>query len=62
MVSNGMLAKGLTLLEALAEHPQGTGVSQMAREVGLPISTVHRLLGNLVERGFVSFDSGSRRY
>jgi len=62
MVSNGMLAKGLTLLEALAEHPQGTGVSQMAREVGLPISTVHRLLGNLVERGFVSFDPSSRRY
>jgi IclR family transcriptional regulator, acetate operon repressor len=60
--SNGMLDKGLTLLEALAEHPQGTGVSQVAREVGLPASTVHRLLANLVERGFVSFDSDSRRY
>jgi IclR family acetate operon transcriptional repressor len=62
VASNGMLDKGLTLLEALAEHPQGTGVSQVAREVGLPASTAHRLLANLVERGFVSFDSDSRRY
>lgn len=62
VTTNGMLAKGLTLLEALAEHPQGTGVSQIAREVGLPVSTVHRLLGNLVERGFVSFAPDSRRY
>jgi DNA-binding IclR family transcriptional regulator len=61
-MTDGMLAKGLTLLEALAEHPQGTGVSQIAREVGLPVSTVHRLLGNLVERGFVNFAPDSRRY
>jgi IclR family acetate operon transcriptional repressor len=58
----GMLQKGLTLLEALAGHPDGAGVSQLAREVEFPVSTVHRLLGDLVGRAFVSFDPGKRRY
>jgi DNA-binding IclR family transcriptional regulator len=58
----GMLQKGLILLEALGAHPEGAGVSQLAREVGFPVSTVHRLLGTLVECAFVSFDPGDRRY
>ena len=28
-----MLGKGLRLLVALGDHPKGTGVSQLAREV-----------------------------
>jgi IclR family acetate operon transcriptional repressor len=62
MSTEGMLAKGLSLLEALGRHPNGVGVSQVAREVGLPISTVHRLLATLVKRGFASLDPESRRY
>lgn len=62
MATEGMLEKGLSLLEALGGHPDGVGVSQVAREVDLPVSTVHRLLATLVRRGFVSFDIESRRY
>lgn len=62
MATEGMLEKGLSLLEALGGHPEGAGVSQIAREVGLPVSTVHRLLATLVKRRFASFDSQSRRY
>lgn len=62
MATEGMLEKGLSILETLGGHPNGVGVSQVAREVGLPVSTVHRLLATLVKRGFVSFDSESRRY
>lgn len=62
MATEGMLEKGLSLLEALGGHPDGAGVSRVAREVDLPVSTVYRLLATLVKRGFVSFDSESRRY
>lgn len=62
MATNGMLAKGLSLLEALGGHPNGVGVSQVAREVGLPVSTAHRLLATMVTLGFVHFDAEHRRY
>lgn len=58
----GMLAKGLNLLDALAEYPDGAGVSELAREVRLPVSTVHRLLATMVQLGFVSFHGNRRQY
>lgn len=57
-----MLAKGLMLLEALGNHADGVGVSMLAREVGLPVSTTHRLLTTMVPLGFVRFDADSRHY
>jgi DNA-binding IclR family transcriptional regulator len=58
----GMLAKGLNLLDTLGEYPDGAGVSELAREVRLPVSTVHRLLATMVQFGFVSFHSNRRQY
>jgi IclR family acetate operon transcriptional repressor len=60
--SGGMLAKGLTLLVMLGEHPDGIGLSDLARLVGMPVSTVHRLLATLHSFGFVHFDAERRRY
>ena len=60
--TDGMLAKGLRILIALGEHPDGEGVSQLAREVGVPVSTAHRLLAGMIPLGFVSFDAERRRY
>jgi IclR family transcriptional regulator, acetate operon repressor len=57
-----MLEKGLDLLLALGEYPDGVGVSELARDVGLPVSTVHRLLGTMVARKFASFDPSKRLY
>jgi DNA-binding IclR family transcriptional regulator len=62
MATDGMLAKGLNILEALGGYPDGVGVSEVARKVGLPVSTVHRLLATLVDRGFVTFDPVRRQY
>ena len=62
MSNNGMLAKGLTLFGALAEYPDGVGVTKLSRNVRLPVSTVHRLLGEMVRYGFVHLDAESRRY
>jgi DNA-binding IclR family transcriptional regulator len=58
----GMLSKGLILLDALGEHPQGITVTDMAREVGLAVSTVHRLLQSEIHHGYVSFDAATKTY
>jgi DNA-binding IclR family transcriptional regulator len=60
--TDGMLKKGLGLLEALGGHPDGVGVSRVAKDAALPVSTTHRLLNDLVASGFASFDLEARRY
>lgn len=53
--------RALDLLDALAEARGPVGVTALARAVGLPKSTVHRLLAALVRRGLVEqFDAGYR--
>jgi len=56
------LKKGLNLLEALGGYPDGVGVSRVATDAALPVSTTHRLLNDLVASGFASFDPETRRY
>jgi Transcriptional regulator len=43
------------------EHPE-RGVTEVARDFGLPHSVAQRLLAVLTHRGFLSRDPGSRRY
>lgn len=62
MATDGTLAKGFTLLQVLVEHPHGVSVTGLSREVGLPASTVHRLLTEMVRIGLARTDSDSRRY
>jgi DNA-binding IclR family transcriptional regulator len=59
---DGMLGKGLNLLLALGEHPEGAGVSRLAATVGVPASTAHRLLNSMIPAGFVTFDDDTRQY
>jgi IclR family KDG regulon transcriptional repressor len=40
--------KGLVLLEALAKHERGSGVTELANQLMLNKSNVHRLLQALV--------------
>lgn len=48
--------RALVLLEHIAEHSGGIRLSDLARKVGLPTSTVHRLLTTLESRRFVQMD------
>lgn len=57
--------KALALLEAVVTAPGPIGVSQLARQLQLPKSTVHRLLQVLCEQDFVGragpeYETGSR--
>lgn len=50
------LIRALSLLNALARHDQGLGLSEAAKETGLAVSTAHRLLSTLQRENFVRFD------
>ncbi len=52
----------LDVLESLASRRGATGISELAQLVGLHVSTVHRLLATLVDRGYVRQDPDSSRY
>lgn len=47
------LDRGLTLLEHLAQHPDGLALAAMATELDMPLSACHRLLAELQRRGYV---------
>ncbi|TAM58322.1 IclR family transcriptional regulator [bacterium] len=52
----------LDVLEALATRRTATGISELSHIVGLHVSTVHRLLATLVDRGYVRQDPETARY
>jgi len=56
------LTKGLLLLEKLAEHDQSRGISELAYELTLNKSNVHRLLQTLIRCGYVSKEVNTERY
>lgn len=56
------LLKALRALFALEDAPEGKGVSDIARELGLPKSAVHRLLVTFQAHGFVQQEPRRRHY
>lgn len=57
-----MLGKGLQLLVALGDYPDGASLTRLATDLGLPVSTTHRLLNAMVPAGFVSLDRDRKLY
>jgi DNA-binding IclR family transcriptional regulator len=56
------LVKALRVLLALADHPEGRGVTDIARALGLPKSAVHRLLVTFQAHSFVQQQPQNSRY
>lgn len=54
--------KGLRMIEALAVSAQPRGVTELAAELDMTKSNVHRLLATLVARGYVQQDPRSSTY
>lgn len=54
--------KALEVCEVLSGTPRGMSLSDLARALKQPASTVHRLLGVLKRRGYVRQDEESQRY
>jgi DNA-binding IclR family transcriptional regulator len=56
------LVKALDVLLALEQSPEGRGVTDIARALGLPKSAVHRLLVTFQACGFVQQHAETSRY
>lgn len=54
--------RALDLLEAIREQPDGLGLSEAARAVGLRVTTAHNLVSTLVQRGYLSKGGRPMRY
>ncbi len=54
--------KALEVCEVLSGVPRGISLSDLARSVRQPASSVHRLLGVLKRRGYVRQDDETQRY
>jgi DNA-binding transcriptional ArsR family regulator len=54
--------KALAVCEALSRTPRGASVGELARALGQPAPTVHRLLSVLKRRGYVRQDEETQRY
>lgn len=54
--------KGLTVLETLAASEAPRGITDLANDLNLTKSNVHRLLQALVHRGYAEKDESSGRY
>ena len=56
------LARGLAVLHALSEQPDGATVAGLAAATGLDRAVLYRLLATLGDEGLVIRDGASRRY
>lgn len=54
--------KGLLLVEAIARSDQPRGITELAKELGLTKSNVHRLLQTLVHAGYAYQEPSQGRY
>ena len=52
----------LKVIEALANAPQGLGVTQLSNLLGMPKARAHRHLSALREHGYVTQDASSNHY
>jgi IclR family acetate operon transcriptional repressor len=49
----GSVARAVAVIDVLAAHPQGLGVNEVARQIGVNASTTSRLLATLERSGIV---------
>lgn len=52
----------LSILELLSDHNQGLGITEISGKIDLHKSTVHRLLGTLIYKGYVIQDLSTNKY
>jgi IclR family acetate operon transcriptional repressor len=58
----GLVHKTIWILRTVAAHPQGIGLSDVARACGIPKATCHRILTVLEKERWLTADPTSRRF
>ncbi|WP_042272891.1 IclR family transcriptional regulator [[Clostridium] dakarense] len=54
--------RALSILESLAEYPNGAGITEISKSLGLSKATVHRLISTLKSRDFVTQSKNTDQY
>ncbi|OLF18483.1 helix-turn-helix domain-containing protein [Actinophytocola xanthii] len=60
-LESSVLGRSFTLLNALASHSDGVGITWIAHSCGIPKATTHRLLGQMEALGVVARAEGLYR-
>ncbi|GAA1922245.1 IclR family transcriptional regulator [Microbacterium aoyamense] len=58
----GLVSKTVAVLRVVAAHPEGIGLSEVARTSGLAKATCHRVLAVLQGEGWLDLDPETRRF
>ncbi|GAA3733098.1 DNA-binding IclR family transcriptional regulator [Spinactinospora alkalitolerans] len=58
----GLVRRTIWLLRTVAAHPEGVGLSRIARESGIPKATCYRVLTVLERESWLNLDPATRRY
>lgn len=58
----GLVRRTIALLRTVAAHSDGIGLSDVARESGIPKATCYRVLGVLERESWLKLDPRTRRY
>lgn len=59
---SGLVRRTIWVLRAVAAHPKGVGLSEIARESGIPKATCYRVLSVLERESWLTLDPDTRRY
>lgn len=54
--------KACLLMEVVSDYPQGIAITELAKQVGMYKSTVHRLLATLIHSGYIEQDMQTGKY
>jgi DNA-binding IclR family transcriptional regulator len=57
-----VVIRALSVLRALGSHGKGATLQELHEELGIPIGSVHRMLGTLMEENFVTRSPTNKRY
>lgn len=58
----GLVYRTIVVLRTVASHAEGIGLSEVARESGIPKATCYRVLGVLEREGWLTLEPHTRRY
>jgi DNA-binding IclR family transcriptional regulator len=59
---NSSIDKTLSILEFISQNPGSVSLADIVKSVGLPKTTVFRMLGVLLARGYVTWDADAEKY
>lgn len=59
---SGLVRRTIRVLRAVAAHPQGAGLSEIARDAEIPKATCYRVLSVLERESWLTLDPDTRRY